>query len=62
MAQKLHNSGLPGGNDLKSSSQKRMLKKSLNSISQWHDRETESTYSSFKQNDNIIFTEGRRLE
>jgi len=59
MTHNLHNTEVPdGGNDLKSRSQKRMLRKSLNSISQWHDRETESTYSSFKQNGNNIFTEG----
>ena len=63
MTHNLHNTEVPdGGNDLKSRSQKRMLRKSLNSISQWHDRETESTYSSFKQNGNNIFTEGRRLK
>jgi len=35
-----------------------MLKKSLNSISQWQDRDTEPTYSSFKPKANNIFPEG----
>ena len=62
MTHTLHNSGLPGGKHLKSCSKKRMLKKSLDSISQWHDRETESAYTSFNQNVHNNFTEGRKLE
>jgi len=38
-----------------------MLKKSLNSITQWQDRDTEPMYSSFKPIGSNIFSEGRRL-
>jgi len=58
MTSSLYNTGLIGGTDQKSCSRKRMLKKSLNSITQWEDRDTEPTYSSFRPKENNIFPEG----
>eukprot|EP00090_Calanus_glacialis_P005362 TRINITY_DN14165_c0_g1_i4.p1 TRINITY_DN14165_c0_g1~~TRINITY_DN14165_c0_g1_i4.p1 ORF type:complete len:178 (-),score=25.17 TRINITY_DN14165_c0_g1_i4:738-1271(-) len=58
MTSSLYNTGPIGGTDQKSCSRKRMLKKSLNSITQWQDRDTEPTYSSFKPKMNEIFPEG----
>jgi len=58
MKSSLYNTGLNGGTDQKSCSRKRMLKKSLNSITQWQDRDTEPMYSSFKPIGSNIFSEG----
>jgi len=54
----LYNTGPNGGTDQKSCSRKRMLKKSLNSITQWQGRDSEPTYSSFRPIGTNIFTEG----
>merc|ERR1719186_297368 len=58
MKSSLYNTGLNGGTDQKSCSRKRMQKKSLNSITQWQDRDTEPTYSSFKPIGSNIFPAG----